>query len=193
MIDADHAGEQYEIHLPKPTKLVRKMYHAHLSHNTLSRKPKLPRELNVDIDKAGLSELCSPQFLSFLAVNGKFTVEAPPTCKNAVHNLYEHHTDNTTWDETMFASNTKKWGVNCRIHIHVAAEAIEIFGIAKLVTPTSGDKNLVIINNNDLWWHLIRIGFRLGTGHDIDAIMESLPEDQKDAFIEEYVHPTLAA
>lgn len=185
LIDGEHAGEQHIINILKAVKPT--------------KTGKTIKVIKITLSPEELSTICSPKFLACLAISGKFTVEAPPARKDSIRNLYENHTDGSNWNESMFGSNTKKWGINCRIHIHVNPDAINGLGIAKMVTPASSDhkkdhdKNMVIINNNDLWWHLIDMGFRMGREHDVDTIMASLTVEQTDGFIEEYVQPSFAA
>jgi hypothetical protein len=65
-----------------------------------------------------------------------------------------------------------KWGPELRIYFPQRA-TIEIpAGIEVRTATTDG---IVRINNNDFWRQLVRVGFRLGTQHQIAAIRNSIP------------------
>jgi hypothetical protein len=37
------------------------------------------------------------------------------------------------------------------------------------------EPGMLRVNNNHLWWQLVRAGFRLGTEHDVARLRQSIP------------------
>ena len=80
-------------------------------------------------------------------------------------------------------TGNEKWGAELRIYFPNE-------GRAKLVLPDGIEmrsvsiENMTRINSNDLWWRLIKVGFRLGKHHDVPSIENSVPNEFLNAFRE---------
>lgn len=123
--------------------------------------------------------------LGFLASHSRFDAELPrQSVSNFLENYQIHSGEQITSDHPGIdlLGDVDKWGPELRIYFSVTNLNLR-FG--QEVQTTSGtDQGTLRINNNNLWMRLVRIGFRLGRDHDIEAIRNAIPPDKKDLFEE---------
>lgn len=123
--------------------------------------------------------------LGFLAQQSRFDAELPEqSVSNFLENYQTHSEEQITSDHPGIdlLGDVDKWGPELRIYFPVTDLNLR-FGQDVQITP-GPDLGTLRINNNNLWMRLIRIGFRLGRDHDIEAIRETIPPD-KIALFEE--------
>ncbi len=76
-----------------------------------------------------------------------------------------------------------KWGSELRVYMPADQE----LELPPGVEVRSGNKpGIVRINNNQLWWRLVRMGFRLGTHHDAALIRANIPKAHQRDFDKGY-------
>lgn len=123
--------------------------------------------------------------LGFLASNSRFDAELPAqSVSNFLENYQVHSGQQITSEHTgiNLLGDVDKWGPELRIYFPVTDLNLR-FG--QEVQETSGpDPNTLRINNNNFWMRLVRIGFRLGRNHDIEAIRNTIPPDKIASFEE---------
>ncbi len=66
-----------------------------------------------------------------------------------------------------------KWGPELRIYFPDSGLNLE-FPPTVDVRPGNAPRTLRI-NNNDFWWQLIRVGFRLGASHNTQTLRGGIP------------------
>lgn len=123
--------------------------------------------------------------LGFLEVHGRFDAELPErSVSNFLENYQTHSGEHVTIDHEgiVLLGDVDKWGPELRIYFPETDLAINLGYEAEITAgPAPG---ILRINNNNLWMRLVRMGFRLGKDHDIEAIRETIPPD-KIVFFEE--------
>lgn len=123
--------------------------------------------------------------LGVLAANGYISLQTPEDEKNYVIKKYHSITgeDPTNHPGLDVVKNLKsKWHYQLRIKLHTnvneeIAKQLDLGEKAKVHLTRSGSFE---INSSDLVWHLITLGFRLGTDHDINKIKENVCQTLKD-------------
>jgi len=123
--------------------------------------------------------------LGYLARRSRFDAELPGHSVSNFLENYQTHSGQQITDEHPgidLLGDVDKWGPELRIYFPVTDLNLR-FG--QEVQETSGpDPNTLRINNNNFWMRLVRMGFRLGRDHDIEAIRDTIPPD-KIALFEE--------
>ncbi len=123
--------------------------------------------------------------LGFLASHARFDAELPSkSVSNFLKNYKTHSGEDITieHDGIILLGDVDKWGPELRIYFPETDLVLDLGeGVEITNGPTSG---ILRINNNNLWMRLIRIGFRLGKDHNIEAIKNTIPPD-KIVFFEE--------
>ena len=72
-----------------------------------------------------------------------------------------------------------KWGAELRINFSARAD----LEFPPAVQSRSGARaGTLRINNNQYWWQLVQVGFRLGTRHDVDRVRATVPPVFRTAF-----------
>ena len=116
--------------------------------------------------------------LAFLARSGEFHAEVPQKSRDAFEENYRNITGHRPilhkdkYFPIEVVKDYDKWGPELRIYFPDEDELV--FPPSVQLKPGHRPGTLRI-NNNDYWWQLVRVGFRLGIGHDVDRIRESVP------------------
>lgn len=118
--------------------------------------------------------------LGFMSKNAELHAEVPPRSQSR----FEEHYRLVTGSRPVLGvdkyfsinadDNYQKWGPELRIYIPIP-ENVTLSLAPDVIPRESPDPNVVRINNNAFWWRLVRIGFRLGLQHNVQAIEESIP------------------
>jgi hypothetical protein len=144
---------------------------------------------NVLIEQRGMHPFQSNDYfrlVGYLAAHADFQAEVPPQSQRGFEEQYllvtgtrptEHSQGYypiqivTVWD---------KWGAELRIYF---PQTNVIFDLPPRVEIRSGSApGILRINNNQFWWQLVRVGFRLGKVHDIDSLRRTIPPQYLDNF-----------
>ena len=116
--------------------------------------------------------------LGFLAGSGEFHAEVPRRSQAPFEEKYRNmtgyrpglHEDKYFLMDTV--TNYDKWGPELRIYLPDRDDVEFPPGVE---LRSGRNPGTVRINNNNYWWQLVRVGFRLGTGHEVEHIRESVP------------------
>jgi len=123
--------------------------------------------------------------LGYLANHSRFDAELPEqSVSNFLSNYQAHSGEQITTDHPgiIELGYVDKWGPELRIYFPETELELDFgHGIQITSGPNPG---ILRVNNNNLWMRLIRIGYRAGTNHNIEAIRETIPQD-KIVFFEE--------
>ena len=125
--------------------------------------------------------------LGFLARYGELHAEVTTKSPKSFEDKYESRTGirpvphRDKYFPIYVETNYAKWGSALRIQFP-NRDQLE-FPSDVIVQPTS-NPGTVRINNNDYWWQLVRVGFRLGSNHNVQTIRESVPAPFRAAFDE---------
>jgi hypothetical protein len=116
--------------------------------------------------------------LGFLARQGDFQAEVPPQSEDGFGERYAMLTGvrpvlgNDGYYPVRTENPNDKWGAELRIYFPDRHEV----NLPDHIEVRSGSADdTVRINNNAFWWQLVRVGFRLGTRHDVNVIRASIP------------------
>lgn len=117
--------------------------------------------------------------IGYLSRHGDFQAEVPPQSQpNFEHHYYlvtgvrpQLHKDG--YYPIQVQDPNEKWGPELRIYFPDPLKQIDLPAGVELRQGNAPD--ILRINNNSFWWHLIRAGFRLGTVHDVARIKQSIP------------------
>lgn len=110
--------------------------------------------------------------LGFFAKDARFDAEVIPRLQGNFERRYELTTGGRPSRYHRLQSDVDKWGMELRIYFP-RRNGLELPpGIQATAGPAP---NVRRINNNRYWWQLVRVGFRLGTEHDVDRIAASVP------------------
>ena len=125
--------------------------------------------------------------LGFLARSGVFHAEVPQRHQAQFEEKYRNMTgcrpvlNKDKYFPIDVVRDYDKWGPELRIYLP-DRDDVEFPQDVKLVSGTALGTSR--INNNNYWWQLVRVGFRLGTGHDVENIRASVPLDFRAEFDE---------
>ena len=125
--------------------------------------------------------------LGFLARRGEFHAEIPPKSQAPFEEKYRNMTGyrpvlhKDKYFPVDAVRDYDKWGLELRIYLPDRND-LEFPPDVELRSGTAS--RTFRINNNNYWWQLVRVGFRLGTGHDVENIRESVPSDFRVNFDE---------
>ncbi len=78
-----------------------------------------------------------------------------------------------------------KWGSELRITFAAAEDELRRldFGAdVSIVADPAAPGNSWRINNNAFWWHLLRLGFDIGSSQNVDHIRRHIPARYRAAF-----------
>lgn len=118
-------------------------------------------------------------FLGYLAAHAELHAEVPPQSQPGFEENYlmlvgvrpKLHVDNyfpihivTTWD---------KWGPELRIYFPEVKHNVDLPPGVDL--KAGNEPGILRVNNNQFWWTLIKLGFRLGKQHDVAKIRSTIP------------------
>jgi hypothetical protein len=148
----------------------------------------------LDLD---LSNLKVCRTLGFLASHGKIRGSFPPEHEDSVRKSYEKHTGDTLSKGKLFCilyvdgepsvGKKRRRGPSLGIYVDQNLPPFELFlsDDEELHIRTDDEnENSITIELNKLILKLFDLGFRKGEEHDVDAILEKLPNQEcRDAFI----------
>ncbi|MBK6589361.1 MAG: hypothetical protein IPG22_13800 [Acidobacteria bacterium] len=123
--------------------------------------------------------------LGYLSDRARFDAELP---NHVVANFLSHYTSwsgetvTTEHPSVMLLGDVDKYGAELRIYFPNPPKDLDFGpGIEVRAGQTEGIKR---VNNNGLWYMLVRIGFRVGDRHDNEVIRNSIPPDKRYLFDE---------
>jgi len=116
--------------------------------------------------------------LGFLARRAEFHAEVPPKSQSGFEDRYLKlvgkrpvlHKDKYFPIEVV--KDDDKWAAELRIYLP-ETEGLDFPSDVELRSGHSS--GILRINNNEFWWRLIGLGFRLGTGHAVQLIKSNIP------------------
>jgi hypothetical protein len=121
--------------------------------------------------------------LGYLSMNGRFDAELPNKAVSSFLNQYKNLTGSqisTSHTGISSLGDVDKWGPELRIYFPVTDKKIDL---GEGITIRDGQTpNIKRINNNSVWNKLVRIGFRLGTKHDLEKIEKTVPKDKQPIY-----------
>jgi hypothetical protein len=124
--------------------------------------------------------------LAFLAKSAEFQAEVPPQSQANFEEKYfmltgaRPQVGRDGYFPISIVTTYDKWGPELRIYFPDSGRRLEF--------PSGVDvrgghaPGMLRINNNDFWWKLVRVGFRLGSRHDVSTIRASIPPKYVTAF-----------
>ena len=123
--------------------------------------------------------------LGYLSDRARFDAELP---NHVVTNFLAHYVNwsgekvTTEHPNVMLLGDVDKYGAELRIYFPNPPKDLDFGpGIEIRAGQNEGIKR---VNNNGLWYKLVRIGFRVGERHDSAAIRNSIPPDKRYLFDE---------
>lgn len=123
--------------------------------------------------------------LGFLAANARFDAELP---NHVVENFLGHYHrwsgERTSIDHpnVMLLGDVDKYGAELRIYFPLPTRQLDL-GPDIEVRAGQSD-GIQRVNNNALWYKLVRLGFRVGSVHDRGSIRNSIPDEKRYLFDE---------
>lgn len=125
------------------------------------------------------------QTLGFMAEVADFQAEVPPQSQPGFEREYARLTGTTPRlnEDKYYGIEVQhrddKWGSELRIYLPAGRDLTLPPGIE---VRAGWSLDTVRINNNTLWWQLIRIGFRLGIAHERAMIRATVPPEYRKDF-----------
>jgi hypothetical protein len=126
------------------------------------------------------------RFLGFLARHSEFNAEVPPQSQA---NFEEHYLlltgtrpipHSNGYFPISIQTTRDKWGPELRIYFPEPGPGFDL--PPQIEIRPGNNPGIVRINNNWFWWTLVRIGFRLGTVHDVNMIRGHVPAGLRPTF-----------
>ena len=123
--------------------------------------------------------------LGFLTRHGDFQAEVPPKSRATFEDRYHAITGrrpvlhNNGYFPIDAVTNDDKWGAELRINFPDRADLTFPPAVQSRAGASPGTLR---INNNQYWWQLVQVGFRLGTRHDVERIRATVPPAFQTAF-----------
>ena len=168
-----HAGESIRINVVSPLKKKVKSKH--------TRAPS-KRKHHID------PRLLTPVALGLMAFRGKLDALVPVENQQTFDVAYAPYMDEGQLALTHVAKiASNKWGNELRVIVFATKPELEEAGVADFFKlddhqSTIPNPNRWRISHTSLWWQLVEKGFRLGTGHDIEAILADIGTDHQQEF-----------
>jgi hypothetical protein len=182
----DRRGE-YEVRRLEASKMT--IRYADGKEETADTAIKARIYQNILSEQTSLHPYQSEEYFATLAVLAKtaeFQAEVPPQAQANFDERYfmlaglRPQVGRDGYFPISIRTTYDKWGPELRIYFPHRGPRLEF--------PPSVDvrdghaPGMLRINNNDFWWKLVRIGFRLGSRHDIATIRASVPSKYLTAF-----------
>jgi hypothetical protein len=133
--------------------------------------------------------------LGFLASHGRIRISLPPEYEDSFRESYEEHTGDTLpkgkvenihilyLDGEPSEDKTRRRGPELGIYVDQGLPPFELFLSEDNEVHIRTDGQSITIELNKLILKLFDLGFRKGEEHEVDAILEKLPNQEcKDAF-----------
>jgi hypothetical protein len=126
------------------------------------------------------------QSLGFLARHAEFQAEVPPQARASFEENYYLSTGRRPtlhrdgYYPIEIETTYDKWAPELRIYFPEYGGRLDL--PPEVEVRPGNTEGALRINSNQFWWRLVRVGFRLGTNHDIRQIRETIPPDQRARF-----------
>ena len=128
--------------------------------------------------------------LGYISNKGRIEADVPPKSATGFENNYHRikgvKPKKSSGYYIHHNVDVDKWGVEMRLTFPIP-NSIEIgelnFG-GSVTAAKSPEPDMLRINNNAFCYKLLQLGFDLGSNHDVDAIINNIPERFKSNFKE---------
>jgi len=132
--------------------------------------------------------------IGYLARNGCMYAFMPDKYAEVFESKYKDITgkmpDGHVIHITKSNGELRKWGVELRISYNlpdgIESKDIELGPFNGYVEPVAGSGHEYNINNNDFCWYLFSLGFEIGKDHEINAIIDNVPDEYVEEFKKGY-------
>jgi hypothetical protein len=137
---------------------------------------------NILLEQKQVHRLLTPGYMRFLAHlcrSGDFQAEVPGHSSGSFEQKYFLEAGSRPvahvngYYPISVQHQSEKWGPELRIYLPAPPVGIDL---PPDVDLRQADGGLLRINNNNYWWSLVRIGFRLGRSHEKGKIQSSIAD-----------------
>lgn len=122
--------------------------------------------------------------LGFLTRHGNFQAEVPPKARATFENKYHEITGHRPvlgngYFPIDAVTDDDKWGAELRINFPARAD-LEFPPTVEL--RSGANPGTLRINNNQYWWSLVQVGFRLNLRNEVEGVRATVPSAFRTAF-----------
>ena len=112
------------------------------------------------------------QFIEHLARTGSLWIETTPKHSTFVENKYHELTGEVLMETPgqYVVANWDKWGTESKVTFD--SDTVIPDDVQDFLQPSVDG----VIDRNDFFWSLVRLGFRIGDSHNLSVIRNNIPE-----------------